>query len=53
MSWGSFWGGIEMRRIDPATGPYLHREGRSKLLMRAINWDAHGWPTVEVDGAGS
>jgi arabinan endo-1,5-alpha-L-arabinosidase len=24
-------------------------EGRSKLLMRAIHWDAHGWPSVEVD----
>ena len=27
-------------------------EGRSKLLVRPIRWDAHGWPTVEVDGGG-
>lgn len=28
-------------------------DGRSKLLVRPIRWDAHGWPTVEVDGGGS
>jgi len=25
-------------------------EGRSKLLIREIRWDEHGWPAVEVDG---
>ena len=25
-------------------------EGRSKLLVREIRWDEHGWPTVEVEG---
>jgi arabinan endo-1,5-alpha-L-arabinosidase len=24
-------------------------EGRSKLLIRRVQWDAFGWPTVEVD----
>jgi arabinan endo-1,5-alpha-L-arabinosidase len=24
-------------------------EGRSKLMVREIHWDAHGWPTVEVE----
>lgn len=28
-------------------------EGRSKLLVHEIRWDAPGWPTVEVDGGGS
>jgi arabinan endo-1,5-alpha-L-arabinosidase len=24
-------------------------DGRSKLLLREITWDAYGWPTVDVD----
>lgn len=27
-------------------------EGRSKLLVREIQWDEHGWPTVAVDPTG-
>jgi arabinan endo-1,5-alpha-L-arabinosidase len=47
MSWGSFWGGIKMRRIDPATGKTSAQDTTTYALAARAGIDAVRGPRAE------
>ena len=44
MSWGSFWGGIKMRRIDPSTGKVSASDTTTYSLAARDGVDARRGP---------
>jgi arabinan endo-1,5-alpha-L-arabinosidase len=47
LSWGSFWGGIKMRRLDPSTGMPLDADSRLYSLAARPRKEEHVEPPVE------
>ena len=47
LSWGSFWGGIKMRQIDPATGKLSGENTMLYTLCRRPRAEEHQTPPVE------
>jgi GH43 family beta-xylosidase/acetyl esterase/lipase len=47
LSWGSFWGGLKMRRIDPATGLASEEDTRLYALAARPRTSEHETPPVE------
>lgn len=47
LTWGSFWGGIMMRRIDPATGKLSTDDTTLHVLAARQRHDEHQTPPVE------
>ncbi len=47
LSWGSFWGGIMLRRIDPATGKPPANDSRVYCLARRPRFGSQQTPPVE------
>jgi arabinan endo-1,5-alpha-L-arabinosidase len=47
LSWGSFWGGIMMRRVDPQTGKLSTVDTTLHRLAARPRGDAHQTPPVE------
>lgn len=47
LSWGSFWGGIMMRRVDPATGTLSSTDATLHKLAARPRTDSHQTPPVE------
>ena len=41
LNWGSFWGGIKMRRIDPATGKPSGEDEQYVFLVQPAERTAH------------
>jgi len=47
LCWGSFWGGIKMRRIDPQTGKFSATDTNLYLLASRPRSRSHETPPVE------
>jgi len=47
LTWGSFWGGIKMRRVDPTTGKLSMDDTKLYSLAARPRQDAHKTPPVE------
>jgi arabinan endo-1,5-alpha-L-arabinosidase len=47
LCWGSFWGGIKMRRIDPETGKLSSKDTTLYSLARRPRTNLHETPPVE------
>jgi arabinan endo-1,5-alpha-L-arabinosidase len=47
LTWGSFWGGIKMRRVDPTTGKLSTDDTTLYSLAARPRQDAHKTPPVE------
>jgi arabinan endo-1,5-alpha-L-arabinosidase len=47
LSWGSFWGGIMMRRVDPQTGKLATEDTTLHKLSARPRSDTHQTPPVE------
>jgi arabinan endo-1,5-alpha-L-arabinosidase len=47
LTWGSFWGGIMMRRVDPATGRLSDDDNRLHKLASRARAKPHETPPVE------